>query len=280
MNIKLNGGSTDLHMIALVDMKKLAESIQKISYNYEYEQYGTRNREIYIQANKEGSFEIVLGLIDNVNYQTIFEGLAGAFLYDLINKMKSYTQSKKFVRDIKKLIDATFELAIELAEEEYFDSQFGNKKQTIEDNLKKINAEFSNYNAMKQIASIIAQNDEKSLKPTSIKMSTKNDIELEETLEINISNKYMFDSNELNKIKVENIVISGVPDGLTRSSKFFYMDVDFIGKMKIRATDDQLSKMSDYFKNSQVVKIEVEPIIKIGDLIETRDARLIKIIEE
>ena len=55
---------------------------------------------------------------------------------------------------------------------------------------------------------------------------------------------------------------------------------DFIGKMKIRATDDQLSKMSDYFKNSQVVKIEVEPIIKIGDLIETRDARLIKIIEE
>ena len=280
MNIKLNGGSTDLHMIALVDMKKLAESIQKISYNYEYEQYGTRNREIYIQANKEGSFEIVLGLIDNVNYQTIFEGLAGAFLYDLINKMKSYTQSKKFVRDIKKLIDATFELAIELAEEEYFDSQFGNKKQTIEDNLKKINAEFSNYNAMKQIASIIAQNDEKSLKPTSIKMSAKNDIELEETLEINISNKHMFDSNELNKIKVENIVISGVPDGLTRSSKFSYMDVDFIGKMKIRATDDQLSKMSDYFKNSQVVKIEVEPIIKIGDLIETRDARLIKIIEE
>ncbi len=58
------------------------------------------------------------------------------------------------------------------------------------------------------------------------------------------------------------------------------MDVDFIGKMKIRATDDQLSKMSDYFKNSQVVKIEVEPIIKIGNLIETRDARLIKIIEE
>ena len=111
-------------------------------------------------------------------------------------------------------------------------------------------------------------------------MSAKNDIELEETLEINISNKHMFDSNELNKIKVENIVISGVPDGLTRSSKFFYMDVDFIGKMKIRATDDQLSKMSDYFKNSQVVKIEVEPIIKIGDLIETRDARLIKIIEE
>ena len=36
MNIKLNGGSTDLHMIALVDMKKLAESIQKISYNYGY----------------------------------------------------------------------------------------------------------------------------------------------------------------------------------------------------------------------------------------------------
>jgi hypothetical protein len=280
MNIRLNGGSTDLHMIALSDMKKLAESIQKISYNYEYEQYGTRNTEIYIQANKEGSFEIVLSLIDSVNYQTVFEGLAGAFLYDLINKMKSYTQSKQFVLDTKKLIDSTFELAIELADEEYFDSQFVNKKQTIEDNLKKINAEFSNYNAMKQIASIIAQNDEKSLKPTSITISAKKDIEVEETLEINISNKHMFDSNELNNIKVENIVISGVPDGLTRSSKFFYMDVDFIGKMKIRATDEQLSNISDYFKNSQAVKIEVEPIIKVGDLIETRDARLIKIIEE
>lgn len=146
--------------------------------------------------------------------------------------------------------------------------------------MKRINAEFSNYNAMKQIASIIAQNEEKSLKPTSIKMSAKNDIELEETLEINISNKYIFDSNELSNIKIENIIISGVPDGLTRSSKFFYIDVDFIGKMKIRSTDEQLSKISDYFKNSQVVKIEVEPIIKIGDLVETRDARLIKIIEE
>ncbi|WP_198304195.1 hypothetical protein [Arcobacter vandammei] len=280
MNIKLDGGSTDLHMIALSDMKKLAESIQKISYNYEYERYGTRNREIYIQANKEGSFEIVLGLIDIVNYQTILEGLAGAFLYDLIKKMKSYTQSKEFVEDIKKLIDTTFEIATELAEEEYFNSQFVNKKQTIESNLKKINAEFSNYNAMKQISSIIAQNEEKSLKPTSIKMIAKNDIELEEVLEINISNKHIFDSNELDNIKIDNIIISGVPDGLTRSSKFFYIDVDFIGKMKIRATDKQLSKMSDYFKNSQAVKIEVEPIIKIGELIETRDARLIKIIEE
>ena len=33
MNIKLNGGSTDLHMIALVDMKKLAESIAEVNLN-------------------------------------------------------------------------------------------------------------------------------------------------------------------------------------------------------------------------------------------------------
>lgn len=32
MVIKLNGGSTDLHMVSLVDMQKLSDSIQKISY--------------------------------------------------------------------------------------------------------------------------------------------------------------------------------------------------------------------------------------------------------
>ncbi len=31
MIVKLNGGSTDIHMISLNDMKKLSDSIQKIS---------------------------------------------------------------------------------------------------------------------------------------------------------------------------------------------------------------------------------------------------------
>ena len=58
------------------------------------------------------------------------------------------------------------------------------------------------------------------------------------------------------------------------------MEVAFIGKVKVHATNQQLNKVSDYFKNSKPIKIEVEPIIKMGDLIETRDAKLIRIIED
>ena len=63
MTITLNGGSSDFHMISLSDMKKIADSIQKISYNFEYQEERTKQKEIYIKANKEGSFEILLGLL-------------------------------------------------------------------------------------------------------------------------------------------------------------------------------------------------------------------------
>ena len=53
MKIKLNGGSSELHMISLNDMKKLADSLQKISYNYEFQTLGTKNREIFIKATKK-----------------------------------------------------------------------------------------------------------------------------------------------------------------------------------------------------------------------------------
>lgn len=280
MIVKLNGGSTDIHMISLNDMRKLSDSIQKISYNYEFQKYGTKNQNIYIQANKEGSFEILLGLIDPTYLKGIIDSLQGAFLYELITKMREYLDSDTKKEDIKKLVDETFQLALELAEAEYFDVRFEKKKQTIEKNTKLINAELANYQAMKQIASIVGKTDEDhSLKPTSITFTS----EIEDTielLEINNSTKELLNNNELDVIKIENIIISGVPDGLTRASMSFMMEVAFIGKLKVHATNKQLNKVSDYFKNSKSIKIEVEPIIKMGDLIETRDAKLIKIMKD
>lgn len=280
MNIKLNGGSTDIHMISLNDMRKLSDSIQKISYNYEYQLHGTKNQNIYIEANKEGSFEILLGLIDPISMQTVTEGLMGAYLYDLINKMREYLNSDTKKEDIKNLVDETFTLALDLAEAEYFDVRFEKKKKKIETNTKLINAELANYKAMKQIASIVGkESDTHSLKPSSITFSSDTNDNVE-VLEINNSTKELLAKNELTDIKVENITITGVPDGLSRASKSFMMEVAFIGKLKIHASNQQLNKVSDYFKNSRAIKIEVEPIIKMGDLIETRDAKLIKIIED
>lgn len=267
-------------MISLNDMRKLSDSIQKISYNYEFQTYGTKNQSIYIQANKEGSFEILLGLIDPSYLAGLIVGVQGNFLFELIKKMREYLDSDTKKEDIKKLVDETFQLALELAEAEYFDVRFEKKKQTIEKNTKLINAELANYQAMKQIASIVGKIDEEhSLKPTSILFTS----EIEDTielLEINNSTKELLSKNELDAIKIENIIISGVPDGLTRASMSFMMEVAFIGKLKVHATNKQLNEVSDYFKNSKSIKIEVEPIIKMGDLIETRDAKLIKIIKD
>lgn len=280
MIVKLNGGSTDMHMISLNDMRKLSDSIQKISYNYEFQKYGTKNQNIYIEANREGSFEILLGLIDPTHLTAIIDSLQGAFLYELIKKMREYLDSDTKREDIKKLVDETFQLALELAEAEYFDVRFEKKKQTIEKNTKLINAELANYQAMKQIASIVGKTDEDhSLKPTSITFTSEIEDAIE-LLEINNSTKELLSNSELDVIKIENIIIAGVPDGLTRSSMSFMMEVAFIGKLKVHATNKQLNEVSDFFKSSKSIKIEVEPIIKMGDLIETRDAKLIKIIKD
>ncbi len=280
MIVKLNGGSTDVHMISLNDMRKLSDSIQKISYNYEYQLHGTKNQNIYIEANKEGSFEILLGLIDPISMRTVSEGLVGAYLYDLIKKMREYLNSNTKKEDIKKLVDETFELALDLVEAEYFDVRFEKKKKKIETNTKLINAELANYQAMKQIASIVGKkSEEHSLKPTSITFSSEANDSVE-VLEVNNSTKELLGKNELDAIKVENIVISGVPDGLTRASMSFTIEVAFVGKLKVHMSEKQLKVVSDYFKNTKSIKIEVEPIIKMGDLIEIRDAKLIKIIED
>ena len=278
MTITLNGGSSDFHMISLNDMKKIADSIQKISYNFEYQEQKTRQKEIYIKANKEGSFEILLGLLDPTNYQTIVEGVAGAYLYDLIKKMKTYVKSDKYKEDIKFLIDETYKIAIELAKEEYYDVKFKRKEQTIKENIKKINAEFSNYNSMKQLSSIVNNDNNQSLKPTSITFNSIKD-NIEEVLEINASTKEIFENNDIKDIKVDNIIVSAIPDTPSRSNGSFYIDIPFIGKMKVRAKDEELSRVSYYFGNKEPIKVELEPIIKMGELVETRDSKLVRIIE-
>lgn len=280
MIVKLKGGSSDLHMISLNDMRKLSDSIQKISYNYEYQKSGTKNQNIYIEATQEGCLEIFLGLIDPVSMQAVAQGLQGAFLYDLIKKMREYLNSDTKKENIKELVDETFKLALELAEAEYFDVRFEKKKKIIEKNTKLINAELANYQSMKQIASIVGKTtEEHSLKPSSITFSSEAENNVE-VLEINNSTKELLNENEISSIKVENITISGVPDGLTRASMSFMMEVAFIGKIKVHTNNKQLEIVSDYFKESNSIKIEVEPIIKMGDLIETRDAKLIKIIKD
>lgn len=278
MTITLNGGSSDFHMISLNDMKKIADSIQKISYNLEYQEERTKQKEIYIKANKEGSFEILLGLLDPTNYQTIVEGVAGAYLYDLIKKMKTYVKSDKYKEDIKFLIDETYKIAIELAKEEYYDVKFKRKEQTIKENIKKINAEFSNYNSMKQLSSIVNNDNNQSLKPTSITFNSIKD-NIEEVLEINASTKEIFENNDIKDIKVDNIIVSAIPDTPSRSNGSFYIDIPFIGKMKVRAKDEELSRVSYYFGNKEPITVELEPIIKMGVLVETRDSKLVRIIE-
>ena len=280
MIVKLNGGSTELHMISLNDIRKLSDSIQKISYNFEYQKHGTKNQNIYIEANKEGSFEILLTLIDPVHLTTIIDGVQGAFLYDLIKKMGEYLKSDTKKEDIKALVDETFKLALDLAEADYFDVHFEKKKKKIEKNTKLINSELANHQAMKLISSIVGkESEEHSLKPTSITFSSEAEDNIE-VLEINNSTKELLNKDELDGIKIENIIISGVPDGLTRASMSFMMEVAFIGRLKIHINEKQLKVVSDYFKNTKSITIEVEPIIKMGDLIETRDAKLIKILEE
>jgi hypothetical protein len=54
----------------------------------------------------------------------------------------------------------------------------------------------------------------------------------------------------------------------------------FVGKIKVRATDEQLSIVSDYFKEQKPIKIVVAPIIRMGELTETREAKLVSIVGE
>lgn len=279
MIIKLNGGASDAHMMSLSDMAKLSDALQKLSYNLEYQRYGTKQQEIYIQANREGSFEIVLGLLDPATVQALKEGIGAAILYDLIKGMKSYVFFAEKRTELKQLLDQTFKLAVSLAEAEYYDVNLERKKKKVEQNIQILNSEFASFNAVKSIASIVRSSEGESyLKPSSISFSYA-DEEVSERLEIDASIKDLINMHESDAIKVENLIISGVPDKLSRGSKSFIMDVNFMGKVKVRANDEQLTVISDYFRDKKSIKIEIEPIVKMGTLVETREGKLINVLE-
>jgi len=277
--IKLNGGASDAHMMSLSDMAKLSDALQKLSYNLEYQRYGTKQQEIYIQANREGSFEIILGLLDPATVQALKEGIGAAILYDLIKGMRSYILFTEKRAELKQLLDQTFELAVSLAEAEYYDVNLERKKKKVEQNIQILNSEFASFNAVKSIASIVRSSEGESyLKPSSISFSYA-DEEVSERLEIDASIKDLINAHESDTIKLENLIISGVPDKLSRGSKSFIMDVNFMGKVKVRANDEQLTVISDYFRDKKSIKIEIEPIVKMGTLVETREGKLINVLE-
>lgn len=279
MIVKLNGGASDVHMMSLSDMAKLTDALQKLSYNLEYQRYGTKQQEIYIQANREGSFEIVLGLLDPATVQALKEGIGAAILYDLIKGMKSYVFFAEKRTELKQLLDQTFKLAVSLAEAEYYDVNLERKKKKVEQNIQILNSEFASFNAVKSIASIVRSSEGESyLKPSSISFSYA-DEEVSERLEIDASIKDLINVHESDSIKLENLIISGVPDKLSRGSKSFIMDVNFMGKVKVRANDEQLTVISDYFRDKKSIKIEIEPIVKMGTLVETREGKLINVLE-
>lgn len=279
MIIKLNGGASDAHMMSLSDMAKLSDALQKLSYNLEYQRYGTKQQEIYIQANREGSFEIILGLLDPATVQALKEGIGAAILYDLIKGMKSYIFFAEKRTELKQLLDQTFELAVSLTEAEYYDVNLERKKKKVEQNIQILNSEFACFNAVKSIASIVRSSEGESyLKPSSISFSYA-DEEVSERLEIDASIKDLINAHESDAIKLENLIISGVPDKLSRGSKSFIMDVNFMGKVKVRANDEQLTVISDYFRDKKSIKIEIEPIVKMGTLVETREGKLINVLE-
>lgn len=279
MIIKLNGGASDAHMMSLSDMAKLSDALQKLSYNLEYQRYGTKQQEIYIQANREGSFEIILGLLDPATVQALKEGIGAAILYDLIKGMKSYVFFAEKRAELKQLLNQTFELAVSLAEAKYYDVNLERKKKKVEQNIQILNSEFASFNAVKSIASIVRSSEGESyLKPSSISFSYA-DAEVSERLEIDASIKDLINAHESDAIKLENLIISGVPDKLSRGSKSFIMDVNFMGKVKVRANDEQLTVISDYFRDKKSIKIEIEPIVKMGTLVETREGKLINVLE-
>ncbi len=56
------------------------------------------------------------------------------------------------------------------------------------------------------------------------------------------------------------------------------MDVDFFGKLKIYIDEKSLKLITEYFGKNESIKVEIKPILKIGDFIKTREAKLINII--
>lgn len=275
LKIKLIGGYADNHQILVDDMSVIVKSIQNLSKNFEIKNSKSNYTSLYIDTTKEGSYEIILNLIND----PYFQGLATAYFYDLTKDIKTFLHSKNKKEKIENLINEIFILALELNESDYYDYEHEKKQQVLKEKEKVLGAEFSSFNSIKDLNNLIKEKeDEKSLRPTSISFELDGKPDNELLLNSETRKEISEISNDV--LELENIIVSGLPKNISRgASSFFKMDVDFFGKLKIYVNEESLKIITEYFRKNEPIKVEIKPILKIGDLIKTREAKLINIIE-
>lgn len=277
LKVKLNGGYADNHQISLNDMAILSKSIQIISKNFELKNGKTVHTEIYINATKEGSYEIFLDLLNNPYIQ----GVGSAYLYDLSKDIKSFISSNEKIKIIEKLIDDVYSLSIELSDADYYDYRLEEKNQLLKDKEKILNSEFSTFNSIRDISKLVKEtSDEQSNRPDNISFIS-DEGELNDTFEFNSECRRKIHTISNEALELDNIEISGIPINIARGSKpFFKMKAPFFGTIKIYVKDDDLEVIADYFKEKKQIVAIIKPILKMGELIKTREGKLIEIIEE
>lgn len=282
LKIKIRGGYADKHKIPLNDMAKLSKSIQTISKNYEIKDGKNIYTDIYIDAAKEGCFEIVLDLLQNNQYvQGVATGLATNYLYDLSKDIKNFLLYTDKKEAIESLVNDVYNLSIELADADYYDYRLEQKKQELEQKEKILHAEFSTFNSIKEISSIVKDSGEDaSLKPDSITFSIGKDGQLEEfSFDLDAKQKIQTISN--NRMELDDVIVKGIPTNVSKeANNFFKMKVPFFGLLKIYANKETINILSNYFIEEKPVTIKINPIVKMGELVKTKEAKLVEIIED
>ncbi|MFY4817943.1 hypothetical protein ACOTWJ_06920 [Aliarcobacter butzleri] len=278
LKIKIKGGYADHHKIPLNDMAKLSKSIQIISKNFEVRDGKKIYTDIYIDSAKEGCFEIALDLLQNNAY---VQGIGAAYLYDLSKDIKNFVLYNDKKKSIESLVNDVYNLSIELADADYYDYRLEQKKQELEEKEKILNAEFSTFNAIKEISSLVkGPGEDESLKPESITFSINQDEELEEfNFDLDAKQKIQIISN--NRMELDDVIVKGIPTNVSKeSNNFFKMKVPFFGLLKIYANKEAINILSNYFIEEKPVTIKINPIVKMGELVKTKEARLVEIIKD
>ena len=277
LKIKIKGGYADHHRIPLNDMAKLSKSIQMISKNFEIRNGKNIYTDIYIDSAKNGCFEIALDLLQNNPY---VQGVGAAYLYDLSKDIKNFILYKDKKVFIESLINDIYELSIELSDADYYDYRLEQKKQELEEKEKILNAEFSTFNSIKEISSLIKGSGEgKSLKPESITFSISQGSQLEE-FKFDLSAKQKIQTISDKRMELDDVIVKGIPINVSKeTSNYFKMKVPFFGTLKIYANIYDINILSNYFKEEKPVTIKINPIVKMGELVKTKEARLVEIIE-
>lgn len=278
--IDIEGGYADNHKIPLSDMAKLSDSIQSISKNYEIKAGKKIYTDIYINANEKGSFQIILDLLQDEYVKGVVTGLATTYFTGLSKDIKSfilYTDKKLYIEE---LINDVYNLSIELADAEYYDYKMEQKKQLLEEKERCLNAEFSTFNSIKKISSLVKNtNEELSLKPDKITFKIE-DNNIKEEINFNMDTRQEIQAISNNIMSLDDIIVKGIPIIISKeSNNFFKIKAPFFGTLKIYANKAKISMISTYFNEEKAVTIKINPILKMGELVKTKEAKLIEIIE-